>query len=203
MFRIVSRRVRVMAAVLGALIAWIQLFEPEPVRPTVLLPTLPAALTALAVEAGSHRAVYRAEKDRFVLAGPPEAVADEQRRAAAADTRAQGPGFSGLVGTKVPSLWRSSRLASLAVACLTALRGGRVMVLPEPGPEDRTVYGVDRGDVVVKLTAGTVFEVRIGAAVPGGNAHYFHCPQERIWGLLPGDVVARLTRLATRDLPEE
>ncbi len=197
-----------MAAALAALIAWIQLFEPEPVRPTVLLPTLPAPVTELYVEAGTppavrSRAAYRPDKDRFVLAGPPEAVADEIKRSNQADARAEGPGFSGLVGDKVPSVWRSFRLSGLAVASLTALRGGRVVVLPEPGPEDRKVSGVDRGDVVVKLTAGTLFEIRIGAQVPGGNAHYFHCPQQGIWGLLPGDVVARLTRLATRELPEE
>lgn len=203
MRRIFSARVRITLGVLLLLLVWIQVFEPDPVRPTNLLQTIPAAVSEIAIQAGGHRAVYRAAKDRFVLAGPPEALADEARRASVAEEREKGPNFSGLTDDKRASEWRGLRLSELLVHALSAIRGGRVVRLPEPGAADRAAYGVEKGEIVVKLNAGREYEVRVGGTVPGGHARYFHCPQEKIWGLLPGDVVGRLERLASRDLPEE
>lgn len=203
MRRIFSNRVLALAALLGLLIGWIQVFEPDPVKPTNLLQTIPAAVSAVSVEAGGHRAIYRAAKDRFVLAGPPEAVADEARRVEAIAKDLEGPNFRDIDGGKRSAAWRAVRLSDLMVQCLRALRGGRVVRLPEPDAKDRAAFGVEKGEVVVKLEAGREYEIRVGGPVPGGHARYFHCPQEKIYGLLPGDLVGRLTRLASRDLPEE
>lgn len=203
MRRIISRRVLVLAALFALEVGWIQLFEPEPVQPTNLLQTIPAAVSEVFVQAGGHQAVYRAAKDSFVLAGPPAALADELKNGVEADKNAEGPSFGDLVGGKRPSLWRARRFSDLLVQALRAVRGGGVVQLPAPDAKDRAAYGVERGDVVLKLNAGKEYEIRVGSVVPGGRARYFHCPQEKIWGLLPGDLVGRLERLATRELPED
>lgn len=203
MRRIFSNRVLSLAGVLVLLIVWIQVFEPDPVQPTNLLQTIPAAVSMVSVEAGGHRAIYRAAKDRFTLAGPPEAVADEARRAEALAKEMEGPNALDIHGVKPSPDRRAFRLSDLLVQCLRALRGGRVVRLPEPDAQDRAAFGVEKGEVVVKLEAGKQYEIRVGAPVPGGHARYFHCPQEKVWGLLPGDLVGRLERLASRELPED
>ena len=203
MRKLLSRRVLGNAAAAAALIAWIQLFEPGQVRPTVLIPAVPAAPTELAVQAGDARSIYKIEKERITLVGPPAAVADEQAHRAKMDQEAKGPSMTDLTGTKVPSQWRDFRLSELAIKCMNALAAGGVVRLPEPSPADRALYGVDHPEVVAVLTAGQRFEVVIGAAAPGTAAHYFHCPGAGTWGLISGDVSARLARLARRELSEE
>lgn len=204
MGRLFSPRVLVMAAALVLLVGWIELFEPEPVRPTVLLPTLAKPVTEVEVVSGAQRAVYAPAKDRFVLVGPPEAVADEAKRGEASDGRAaREPTFTGLVGDRVPSVWRGQRLSALMVASIVALRDRAVVLMPEPGAADRARFGTDQPHVTVRLRAGETIEIKIGAAAPGSSARYFQCPARSAWGLIAGDVVARLERLASRALPEE
>jgi len=204
--KILSRRVRAYALAAVVLVGWIQLFEPDRARPTVLLPAVPGPVTELAVEAGEAQAVYSVEKERITLVGPPGAVADEAARGAAADRTKGAPSFTDLVPHPhhaEPSAWRTFRLSELAISCMNALAAGRVVLIPEPAAADRALTGIDHPEVVVRLTAGRPFEVRVGAAAPGSNSHYFHCPQTRVWGLISGDVASRLARLARRELPEE
>ena len=58
--------------------------------------------------------------------------------------------------------------------------------LPEPDAKDRAAYGVENGEVVVKLLAGREYEIRVGAGGPGGHARDFPCRQAKIWGPRPG-----------------
>lgn len=203
-WRVLSPRVRWTALAIGVLVLFIEIFEPEPVKPTVLLPAFSQAVSELEVVAGPDRAIYAPAKEHFALIGPPAAVDEERRRGERADNRAKSePTFTGLVGDRVPSVWRAQRLSAMAVSCLSALRGGRVVAISEPHGADRAATGLERPEVVVRVRAGTEYEVRIGAASPSNGARYFHCPQIGMWGLIGADLVARLKRLAARSLPEE
>jgi hypothetical protein len=73
--------------------------------------------------------------------------------------------------------------------------------LPEPGKADRELYGVDRPWLTVKVRAGRVYEVRLGAESPSGTSRYAYCPQGGVWALVGADVAKKLERLATRQLP--
>ncbi|MBI4861582.1 MAG: hypothetical protein HY815_15165 [Candidatus Riflebacteria bacterium] len=205
MRRVVSNRVLVAAVVLAGLLASRPLLDKEAPLPARILPSLPGPVTAFEVSIDGATATYHPARDRFVLAGPRAAVDEERRKGEAADRdAATGPSEAGLIGNKIPSVFRQERLSNLAVTCLAALRAGQVATVPSPGPADRALFGVDRPSVVARIGSGAeTFEIRVGAATPAHNGFYFHCPTTGVFGVLGPDVVLGLKRLATRKMPED
>jgi hypothetical protein len=207
--RVVSRRVRGAAAVAAAAVALAAVAEPDAPRARAVLADLGGPVTRPAGKRGAATTEYRPTghggADGFDVAGPPEALADEERRRREADRgAAEGPGLAGLVGERVPSAWRRRRLAAMASGAIAALRTHAFVALPAPRPEDRALYGTDQpGITIVVEAAGSRSEIAVGARSAVSAAHYFRCAPAGTFGLVPAEQVAVLSRLASRELAGE